>query len=182
MAGVIKMPVKGIPFLTNARGNPLSNLANIQVALEHDPELINSVWHDTFLDRLRTGSPPREWAGEDDTRVATYLQHRRGLLSVSSRQVKEVINRYAREHPRNCVHDWVLPLTWDGKLRIAAAFQTYWRAVASDHQPLAYLLAVSRNFFVGQIARLMQPGCQLDEMVVFESDQGQGKTTALRIL
>lgn len=182
MAGVIKMPSKGIPFLTSARGNPISNLANIQIALDHDPELIDSVWHDTFLDRLRTGSPPREWAGEDDTRVATYLQHRRGLLSVSSRQVKEVINRYAREHPRNCVHEWLLPLAWDRKARIATAFQTYWRALPSDHQPLAYLQAVSRNFFVGQIARVMHPGCQLDEMVVFESGQGQGKTSALRIL
>lgn len=182
MAGVIKMPAAGIPFMKNARGGSLSNLANIQVALEYDPDLIESVWHDTFLDRLRTGNPPREWAGEDDTRVATYLQRRRGLINVSSRQVKEVINHYARQHPRNCVHEWLLPLIWDGRYRIATAFEIYWRAEVSDRQPCGYLQAVSRNFFIGQIARLMQPGCQLDEMVVFESGQGQGKTSALRIL
>lgn len=181
-SGVVKMPVKGIPFLANARGTPLSNLANIKTAFEHDADLVDSVWHDTFLDRLLTGSPPREWLGEDDTRVAAYLQARRALLSVSSRQVKEVVNHYARQHPRNCVHEWLLPLTWDGVARIATAFQVYWGAISSDRQPSAYLQAVSRNMFVGMIARALQPGCQLDEMVVFESNQGQGKTTALRIL
>ncbi len=182
MAGVVKMPAAGIPFLRNARGTPIGNLANIKIAFEHDPELVGTVCHDTFLDRLRTGNPAREWIGEDDTRVAAYLQARRGLVSVSSRQVKEVVNHYARQHPRNCVHEWLLPLVWDGVPRIAAAFQTYWSARPSDQQPLIYLHAISRNMFVGLIARVMQPGCQLDEMVVFESGQGQGKTTALRIL
>lgn len=176
------MPAKGIPFLANARGNPLSNLANIKTAFEHDPELAGSVWHDTFLDRLRTGDPEREWRGEDDTRIATYLQARRGLIGVSSRQVKEVVNYYARQHPRNSLHEWLLPLVWDKVPRITAAFQTYWHAVPSERQPLEYLHAISRNMFVGMMARVFQPGCQLDEMVVFESGQGQGKTTALRIL
>jgi putative DNA primase/helicase len=42
--------------------------------------------------------------------------------------------------------------------------------------------AASKNFFIGLIARVFKPGCQLDTMVVFEGAQGIRKTSALRLL
>lgn len=179
--GVVRtMPAKGIPFMTNLKEQPYSNLANIKIALEYDPELKGIVHFDTFLGRILTEG--REWRGEDDTRIATYLQERRRLLTASSRQVKEAIDCFAKQHPKNCVTDWFDLLVWDKKPRIKRAFMTYWGARPSPQQPLEYLEAVSANFFLGIIARAKRPGCQLDEMVVFESAQGKGKTSALRIL
>ncbi len=175
-------PGKGIPFHCSMKGVPYSNLGNIAIALEHDPDLQGRVWYDEFLQRLFTGQPPREWLDADDTEVATYLQNRRGLRSVSKYQVHDAINAYGRQHTRNIVRDWFATLTWDGEPRIAEAFVDHWGAEPSPAQTHDYLRVVSTNFFVGLIARVMRPGCQLDEMVVFESAQGRGKTSALRIL
>lgn len=180
MAGVIKMPAKGIPFMTNMKKQPYSNLANVKIALEYDPELAGTMRYDSFLDRILVND--REWRGDDDTRIATHLQQRRGMLTISSQRVKEAIDYYARQAPCHCVLDWLRGLTWDGQPRVLDAVTTYWRAPVSDQQPLHYLQAISRNFFVGLIARVKNPGCQLDEMLVFESTQGRGKTSALRIL
>jgi|SRR6267378_1334657 len=170
-------------FTHSATGHPHSNLANINAAFVHDAQLRQSLWYDEFLDRILTGAPAREWQDADDTRVAVYLQREHGLTGVSSRQVSEIVNRYAREQPRHCVRDWLKSLTWDGIARIEESFCDHWGAVPSEKQPHEYLRAISRNFFVGLVARVFQPGCQLDEMVVFESPhQGLFKTSALRAL
>lgn len=182
-SGVIKMPAKGIPFLTNARGTPISNLANIKIAFEHDPELYQSVHYDEHLDRVLTGDPTREWADEDDTRTAAYLQARRGLISVSTRQVQAVVNHCARTNRRNCVHDYLRSVIWDGVPRLASAFLVLWNAPILEDQPIEYLHAVSQNFFIAIVARAMTPGCQVDEMVVFESpEEGLYKSSALNAL
>lgn len=184
MAGVIKLAPtgKGINFMANMKKQPYSNLANVKIALEEDPELTGKMRYDAFLDRILTGDPPREWRGDDDTRIATYLQQRRGMLTVSSRLVKEAIDYHARQSPCHCVLDWLRSLKWDGTPRVVQSLATYWRAPISSQQPQHYLEAIGRNFFVGLVARVKNPGCQLDEMLVFESGQGQGKTSALRIL
>lgn len=182
MASVTSMPARGLPFLENLKKQPLSNLANVKVALDYDPQLKGLVHYDEFLDRLMTGTPAREWNDGDDTQLAIYLQSRRGLLAIRSSQVREVVNHHARLTPRHVVREWFLSLQWDGVPRIAEAFQLHWRALPSLSQPPDYLRAISRNLFIGMVARIMAPGCQLDEMVVFESKQGLYKSSALQVL
>lgn len=172
-----------VTFITSARGTPHSNLANINIAFLHDAKLRNTVWYDEFLDRILTGTPPREWTDADDTRAAVYLQQRHGLTGVSSRQVNEVVNRVARDSPQNCVCDWLRALVWDQQPRIQEAFCDYWDATPNARQPHDHLRAISQNFFLGLVARAFLPGCQFDNIVVFESSQqGVGKTSALRAL
>jgi len=171
-----------IPFLRNLKQIPYSHVANVIIAFEHDPELKESVWYDEFLDRLLTGDPAQLWSDADDTRVAAYLQRRHGFHSIGSRQIREVVNYYGRQRARHCVRDWLSALQWDGEPRIADAFTDHWDAQPTSSQPANYLTAISRNFFIGLVARVMRPGCQLDEMVVFESPQGSFKSSALRIL
>lgn len=172
-------------FVTNTKGTPFSNLANVNQAFEHDPKLAGSVWYDAFLDRILTGAPgyEREWTDGDDALAAVYLQRTHNLQQVTSRMVSEVVNIYARASPRHVVRDYLTGLSWDGLPRIARAFELLWQAEVTPQQPQDYLRAVSQNFFVGLVARVLRPGCQLDEMVVFESAlQGLGKTSALRVL
>lgn len=176
------MPPRAIPFSTNDRKQPHSNLANIKVALDCDPQLAGVARYDEFLDRILTGTPAREWGDADDTKLAIYLQSRRKLQSVRAAQVREVINYHARLTPHHVVREWLTSLTWDGQPYIADAFGAYWHAAPSLSQPPDYLQAISRNFFIGLVARIMSPGCQLDEMVVFESKQGLYKSSALQIL
>ena len=170
------------PWATTSRGTRLSNLENVTIAFQNDPELQALVWYDEFLDRLLTGAPAREWADADDVRVAVQLQQDFWLKQVTPGQVRAVLDQRARAFPRHAVRDWLATLEWDGEPRIAAAFEDYWGAEPSERQSDTYIRAASANFFIGLAARVLKPGCQLDHMVVFEGAQGVGKTTALRLL
>ena len=46
----------------------------------------------------------------------------------------------------------------------------------------AYITAVSRLALIQAVARAKDPGCKADSVVIFEGEQGTGKSTALRIL
>lgn len=176
------MPKRPIPFQLNLKNQPFSHLSNIKVALDFDTHLVKLVHYDEFLDRILTGTPAREWSDADDTQLAIYLQSRRNMLTVGANQVREVINYHARQRPQHVVRDWVQSLQWDGIARIEEAFSDHWLAEPSAHQPHEYIRAISRNFHIGIMARIMRPGCQLDNMVVFESQQGLYKSSALQIL
>ena len=45
-----------------------------------------------------------------------------------------------------------------------------------------YLRAVARCFFIGIVARVMEPGCKAEDMLVLEGEQGVGKSRLLRVL
>lgn len=78
-------------------------------------------------------------------------------------------------HP---VKDYLETLEWDGKERIATAFETY----LGVQMPKGYVRAVSKKFFLALIARIYQPGCKFDHLPVLEGKQGIGKSTFGRIL
>lgn len=163
---------------------PRSTLANAVAVLQRDPQWGADCFHyDEFLDRVRiTNSPTREWRDDDDTRLAVYLQDVIQMRTISEGQTASAVRYVARQRTRHCVRDWFTTLRWDGTPRIAHAFEDYWGAEPSARQPCEYVRAVSANLFLGIIARILQPGCQLDTMVIFEGPQGIGKSRALRVL
>ena len=164
---------------------PLSNVANVVTALQKDarwgPDVL---WYDEFLDRVRyhDGEHVREWRDDDDTRLTVYMQQAIGLTGIAESQVASAARYVARQRVRHCVREHVQSFTWDGVERIAHAFEDFWGVVAAPNQPSEYIRAVSFNFFVALIARIMRPGCQLDTMVIFEGPQGIGKSRALRVI
>ena len=45
-----------------------------------------------------------------------------------------------------------------------------------------YLRLIGRRFLIGAVARVMRPGCKMDNMLILEGNQGIYKSSALRIL
>jgi putative DNA primase/helicase len=163
---------------------PRSTLSNAVAVLQRDPQWSSDVlWYDEFLDRiLLANSPIREWRDDDDTRLTVYLQESVRMVTMSERTTFSAVQYVARQRAKHCVRDWFSTLIWDDVPRIAHAFEDYWGAESTERQPSDYLRAVSANFFLGIVARVMHPGCQLDNMLVFEGPQGIGKSRALRLL
>jgi putative DNA primase/helicase len=163
---------------------PRSTLANAVTVLQHDPNWgPETIWYDVFLDRVLTAnSPTREWRDDDDTRLTVYMQQEIGMATIPITQVSSAIQYVARQRQRHCVLDWLDTLVWDDINRIEHAFEDFWGAEPSATQPCEYLRAVSANFFLGAVARVLRPGCQLDTMPIFEGAQGIGKSKALRVL
>lgn len=86
-----------------------------------------------------------------------------------------VASQRQRHHP---VRSYLESLRHDGKQRI----DTWLRAAFDAAENEDYLRVIGRKFLIGAVARVMQPGCKMETMLILEGDQGKGKSTALRTL
>lgn len=150
----------------------------------YDPTLgADVLWYDEFLDRVCVkDSESRSWRKEDAYRLTVYMQEHAGLVNIADTVVDKAAHLVARQRTKHIVRDWLRALVWDGEPRIDHAFEDHWSAECGPAQPCEYVRAASRNFFIGLVARILRPGCQVDTMVVFEGEQGTRKTSALRVL
>lgn len=173
---------------TSKNGTPHPTHANAIV-------IIANTWpaktlaYDVFANEIQTtqrppwdaGDVPPEWkpgpwTPQDDVRTAAVLARRFGLrvgLDVT-RAAVDIVARQNETHP---VRAYLTGLRWDGVHRVRELFSRYFRADRS-----AYSEAVSHLFMVGAVARVMEPGCKVDTMVVGEGDQGLRKSTGIRVL
>jgi putative DNA primase/helicase len=168
----------------NMKQVPRSTLANAVTVLQHDPLWgPATLWYDPFLDRVLTAnSAVREWRDDDDTRLTVYCQQNIGMLTVPESQIASAVRYVARQRSRHCVLEWLAAQHWDQIGRLEHAFEDFWGVPLTLAQPSDYVRAISANFFLGMVARVVRPGCQLDTMVIFEGPQGIGKSRALRMI
>jgi predicted P-loop ATPase len=164
-------------------GKPVPNLANALIGLR--AEMPDSFAHDDMacvtmlmrpLDPDKSDCSPRPCSDVDVGVVQERLQHL-GLTRLSSDIIHQAVNIRAAECRFHPVRAYLSNLAWDGTPRISALFAAYFGAEATD-----YATAISAMFMVGMVARILEPGCKADHMVVLEGAQGTLKSTACRIL
>ena len=100
-----------------------------------------------------------------------------GLERVSKDTVHQAVDIRAHERRFHPVRDYLESLQWDGTSRLANLFQTYFGAEATD-----YSTAIGAMFMTSMVARIFDPGCKADHMVVLEGPQGTLKSTACSCL
>lgn len=166
----------------NGNGLPLTNLSNAVRVLEADEKLAGLVWFDEFLQRImrrpsRGETEPREWADADDIHLTLYMQREVGLAKLGRETVSQAVIAIATRDRRNCVREWIESTTWDGEPRIETFLHRVFHCEDND-----YTRAASRNFWVSMLARVYQPGCKVDNMLVLEGTQGLMKSTALQAI
>lgn len=164
-------------------GQPVLNVDNVVRVLVGWEAFKDIIWFDSFHQRYFTrwgkmkGTKPREWSDIDDINLTVLLQREFGLLRLSSDTVSAGIRCRAHQCVRNEPKEWMEAVRWDGRPRIDNFFRDYFGAKESG-----YVCAVSRNFWVGMVARIFRPGCQLDNMVILEGKQGIFKSRALEAI
>lgn len=178
------MAINWLQILDHTERGVRSSLANAVKVLQHDPTLgPTAIWYDEFLDRIfHANSPAREWRDEDDYRLTVHMQEACMMPTIADHLVGRAVRMVAKQRTRHIVRDWLASLTWDGTDRLAHALEDFWGVDLTPQQPADYVRAASTNFFIGMVARIFQPGCQFDTMLVLEGGQGIGKTTSLRVL
>jgi putative DNA primase/helicase len=88
-----------------------------------------------------------------------------------------VVESIAKRQARHPIREYLQSLKWDATIRIATMFERYFGAPAS-----IYHAEIARMWMISAVARIMEPGCQADYMVVLEGPQGTRKSTAIKIL
>ncbi|MGY4476349.1 VapE domain-containing protein [Bradyrhizobium sp. USDA 3364] len=165
---------------------PRGDLSTAATALREMPALQLLVAFDDFARRPMLVKPgpwefdphsfePRPWESTDDLRLTEYLQQ--SGIPVKPRTVGEAVELVARERSFNPVIDYLDSVEHDGLGRVDHFFQKYFGA---DDSP--YSRSVSRCFLIGSVARVMCPGVKNDHLPVLESAQGEGKSTALKVM
>lgn len=163
------------------KGATICNAANVEIVLENDPEFKNSVWFDEFCQRPFTerNGVILPWADIYETKTMIGLQGKGfGLTRLTKTMVSDAVASVAYANRRNEPKTYFQSLVWDGTPRVASFFQS----LMGSAQPEAYLSAVSKNFWVSMVARILSPGCKADHMVILVGEQGTLKSTALSLI
>lgn len=167
-------------LLTSEKGKPRACVANAIIALQGWTGWQDALAFDEFAMRTTATaeSPAGElgaWSDAHDIRVAAWLQHAGiGVATRIASEAVEVVSRARRVHP---VRDYLGGLQWDGAPRLGRWLTTYCGAVSN-----AYTVAAGRAWMISAVARIMQPGCKVDMMLVLEGPQNLGKSTVFNIL
>ena len=161
------------------RSGPIVNVDNAVRILEGWPEFRDLIWFDEFHQRVLTSreGSPREWRDVDDIWLTVYCQRSLGLPKMTTKVIREAVEIFSFQHTRNEPRDWMAGLTWDQTPRVETFFID---CFGSEDTP--YIRAASRNWWIAMAARVFDPGCKFDNMVVLEGNQGRFKSTALNII
>jgi len=124
------------------------------------------------------GADPDEFSTVDATEIAAWFGRPDTYgINVKSSMVTEVVEAVARRNKVHPVRDYLESLEWDGQERLPHLFSDFFGTVQDE-----YTARVGVMFALSAVARILQPGCKVDTMVVLEGRQGIGKTQAVRHL
>ncbi len=158
---------------------------NVLAAMRIAPELTGLVRFNEFVGRVEFARIPPwrrvflgdAWADQDDLGLQTYLQAQ-GIELRQRQSVAECVEAVARDWTVHPVREHLAALRWDETPRLQIWLAEYLNAEG----PPDYLATIGAKFLVSAIARIQQPGCQVDHVLVLEGRQGCGKSESVKIL
>lgn len=149
------------------------NLTNLMVHLRHLPELGKNI-------RFNEQTQCPEWRGrklEDHDFIDIRLIIEREGFQPPEKDVRPGVIRVAYENSYNPIVDYLTSLQWDGTKRLHRWMQELLGAPRDEFTSL-----VGTKALIAAVARVMNPGCQVDTMVVLEGPQGIRKSSAIQEL
>ena len=109
--------------------------------------------------------------------ILTDLQGQYGLTKLSLSMVRNAVEQHAHKNSRNECFDYMDGLKWDGYGRVTDFFNTYCETPDSE-----YTSAISKNWWISMVARILKPGVKVDNMVILEGCQGKLKSSLLEVI
>lgn len=193
-------PIYGQLDISEKSGRVKNTEYNAVLALTLHPKWRGRVRYDEFADVLFAVKPPPFLTPEEArafkpcawsdgftlAAVAWFQAHGYDLK-------KEVLNNAlgtvyitpgARFHP---VRDYLGGVQWDGRPRLDTWLSYYCGADLREggipeEAARAYLAAVGAKWMISAVARVFEPGCKVDHVLVIEGVQGIGKSSAAAAL
>ena len=156
---------------------------NVYFALNADPALAELVRLNEFshrLDKTRPapwGGAAGKWTELDDLRLANYLAETHNLIVGNPMTTQQAVKMAAADLAYNPMQDYFNGLVWDGTVR-----RKHWLVDVLGAEANEYTEKVGTYFLLSMVARVFEPGCQMDYMLVLQGAQGARKSSVLKIL
>jgi hypothetical protein len=168
-------------------GKPMSNFSNALLALREDPAWRGVVGFDEMAAVATVLRPlpgkangradyPRRLTDLDISHAQEWLQWA-GLPWIGRDATHQAVDAVGRENPYHPVRQYLDALVWDGVDRLDD-----WLSDCLGVEKTEYAMAIGKMFLIAMVARIFEPGCQADYMLILEGAQRTRKSTACRIL
>lgn len=161
----------------------VSSLRNMFLILSRDERWEGVLAFDQFSNQeVKRKPPPYDggeagpWSDLDDLRTAIWISHHY-RCNPDKKLVMQAVQTAAMENAFHPAREYLGGLEWDGKERLPRWLHLY--LGAEDNE---YARAVGIKFMVGAVARVMRPGCKMDNVLILEGEQGRWKSSALATL
>jgi putative DNA primase/helicase len=116
------------------------------------------------------------WGDVDDLRTVLWLsQHYR--FNVDKKLMIQAVTAAAHERSFHPVREYFAGSSGTSSRASRRGSPSYCGAAADDYTRLA-----GSKFLIGAVARVMRPGCKMDNVLILEGPQGRWKSTAFSIL
>jgi len=169
----------------NDRSAILPNAFNIKLILENDAAWKGVLQHCNFSYRILKARAPDipefeagEWSDADTARLNIWLiEHYR--ITPTRQSVSDALLAASHANGFHPVRKYLDGLTWDKIPRLDYWLTMYLGAGAADED---YLALAGRYFLIESVARIYQPGCKADTVLILEGKQGAGKSSAVHVL
>ena len=171
-------------LIRSETGKPVPNLANALLVLRNDETFagmfaLNEMLCAPVLLRPLGDETDFKPRAMNDVHVGLLQEilQQIALLRLSkdiAHQAVEIVAYERRFHP---VRNYLNSLTWDGTARVHSWLIDYIGAEASP-----YAKKIGAMFLISMVARIFEPGCKADHMLVVEGQQGELKSTTCAVL
>ncbi|WP_095196943.1 VapE domain-containing protein [Pseudomonas sp. Irchel 3A7] len=185
LLAVVKPPAAGgwkDQLARSESGALIAHMQNVELILGNDERWAGVIGYSVFsskIIKLRAapyGGGVGDWADIDDMRVMKWLAQQYNLR-VKASHVIEAVSVVAHDHTFHPVRDYLRKLEWDRVPRLER-----WLTDVLGVQSSEYSAKVGKRWLISAVARVMQPGCKADSVMILEGGQGEGKSTAVGIL
>lgn len=160
-------------------GKAQSVIHNYEIIMENDPALKGKFYYDAFRNRdMIVGLVPwtneanqeRPFTDDDESGLRNFIETNYEIGAEN--KLRDAFVCLRMKNSRHPVREFLDGLQWDQYERLDSLFIDYFGA-----EDCAYTRDVTRKALIGAVARVMQPGIKMDNMLVLVGTQGAGKSS-----
>ena len=178
---------KDIDWMTeleiDSKGNFFSSAQNLNIIFQNDDNLKGLFTYNMFDSKryITRSAPWREMDEAEPVRNVDYSGVRNYVETIygiaSAHKVEDSLSLEIERNSEHPLRNYLSELKWDGQARVNNILIEYFGATDNSFTRDAF-----RKMMVAAVARVMDPGCKFDYMLVLVGMQGIRKSSFLNIL
>lgn len=155
-------------LIKSDKGKVENNIDNYILFLNECPKYKGKIKYNEFLQQGELFGKPF-----DDLSISVVRNDCERETGLSTKtKFDDALNEILKDNIYNPIQDYLKSLKWDGVKRIENVFI---KLLEADDNELNRTM--SKKWFMAAVKRIMIPGCKFDNILIFQGEQGIGKST-----